>query len=70
LQHEGQTLVTEESKARAFLDFFDDILGTHASRTSSIDLHRLGLPTINLSQLSDRCTEEEIWMVIKSLPPD
>jgi hypothetical protein len=26
----------------------------------SIDLHRLGLPTINLSQLSDRFTEEEV----------
>jgi hypothetical protein len=70
LQHEGQTLVTEESKAHAFLDFFDGILGTPASRTSSIDLHRLGLPTINLSQLSDRFTQEEVWTVIKSLPLD
>jgi hypothetical protein len=71
LHHEGQTLVTEESKARALLDFFDGILGTPASRTSSIDLHCLRLPTIiNMSQLCDRFTEEEVWMVIKSLPPD
>jgi hypothetical protein len=53
LEHVGQILVTKESKAHAFFDFFDDVLGTPPLRMSSMDLQCLGLPRANLSQLNE-----------------
>jgi hypothetical protein len=63
-------LVAEESKAQAFFDFFDDVLGTPPTRACSVDFQTLGLPTCNLSDLDERFTEAEIWDVIRSFLPD
>jgi hypothetical protein len=40
------------------------------SRTHALDLDRLQLPRLDLVALVERFTEEEVWGVIKSLPPD
>jgi hypothetical protein len=63
-------LVAEQSKAQAFLQFFDEVLGTPPSKSCSMDFQTLGLPQINLSSLGDRFTKDEVWTVISSLPPD
>jgi hypothetical protein len=67
---DGHVLVSEEVKAQAFFNFFDEVLGTPPLRNCSVNMEILGLPTVNLSQLNERFTEEEVWAVIKSLPPD
>jgi hypothetical protein len=50
LEHEGQVLVAEHGKARAWYDFFDDVLGSLAVRTSGVLLEALGLPYLDLQQ--------------------
>jgi hypothetical protein len=70
LEHEGQVLVAEHGKARAWYDFFDDVLGSLAVRTSGVLLEALGLPYLDLQQLGLWFTKEEVWTVISSLPPD
>jgi hypothetical protein len=63
-------MVTEHNKDQAFLQFFNDILGTPASWSYTVDLQVSVLPQLNLASLDDRFTEEEIWSVISSLPPN
>jgi hypothetical protein len=63
-------LVDESRKAEALFDFFDDVLGTLSQRHREINLDLLDLPTLNLSTLSERFTEQEVLSVIRSLPPD
>jgi hypothetical protein len=38
LVHEGQTLVAEDRKAEVTFEFFDEILGTSATRSNAINL--------------------------------
>jgi hypothetical protein len=70
LEHNRETLVTEDRKAEAAFLFFDDILGTPPTRANAIKLELINLPLLNLSSLGNHFTEEEVWSVIKSLPPD
>jgi hypothetical protein len=70
VHHEGQVLVTEESKAQAFFNFFEDVLGTPPMCACSVDLQTLGLTNFNLLELTERFTKVVIWAVIRSLPPD
>jgi hypothetical protein len=74
LEHDGQVLVAEESKAQAFFGFFNGVLGTPPTHACIINFQTLGLPTCNLSDLGKHFTEDEIWGggggVIRLLPPD
>ncbi|KAM0823401.1 hypothetical protein ACQ4PT_070893 [Festuca glaucescens] len=45
-------------------------LGTVDSRARSVDLGNLGLPIIDLVDLENAWTVEEVWNVIKSMPAD
>jgi hypothetical protein len=63
-------LIAEDRKAEAAFEFFDDILGVPSSRACCNDLDCLDLPRHELNGICDRFTEEEIWTVIHSLPPD
>jgi hypothetical protein len=41
-----------------------------AQRSTSINLELLSLPELDLSSLADRFTEDEVFQVIRALPPD
>jgi hypothetical protein len=70
LQHDGQILVSEDHKAAAVFDYFDSIMGTPPAHDCSIAFVHLDLPQLQLNHLYDRFTEEEVWAVIRALPPD
>jgi hypothetical protein len=68
--HMGGSVVDEAGKAQLLFEHFYSIQGTHQDRSVYIDFDKLNLLTHQLSTL-DRCfSEEEIWQVIRSLPPD
>jgi hypothetical protein len=62
--------VQEESKVEAAFDFFNGRLGEPTIRSYAINLEDLDLPQQDLSGLGNWFTEEEVWGVIRSLPPD
>jgi hypothetical protein len=68
--HEGNVLVSEESKAQAFFSFYDKLLGTSTSCSCNINLDVLDLPRLSLASLGEHFTEEEIWVVIRVMPAD
>jgi hypothetical protein len=70
LEHHGHVLVAEESKAQAFFDFFDDVLGTPPMRACNVDFQDLDLPTCNLSNLDEHFTKVGIRDAIRSLLTD
>jgi hypothetical protein len=63
-------LVAEEQKTLAAHEFFNNILGTLASRVSSLNMELLDLPCIDLVHLGERFTEGEVLAMIRALPPD
>jgi hypothetical protein len=70
LDHEGQCLISENSKVQAVFQFFDEILGRPTSRSHAINLELLDLPRLQLSVLANRFTEEEVLGVIREMLPD
>lgn len=70
LQEDGPIYVEEDQKAYLAFSFFDNILGTSASRSSTINLELLDLPQFDLSHLEEHFTEDEVWEVIKSPSPN
>jgi hypothetical protein len=70
LEHRGQILVQEESKVEAAFGFFNGRLGEPTIHSYAINLEDLDLPQLDLSELGNWFTEEEVWGVIRSLPPD
>jgi hypothetical protein len=60
----------EESKAEAAFSFFEAIMGTPVARSNSISLELLHLPHLSVNHLTPCFTEQEVWNVIWSLPPD
>jgi hypothetical protein len=69
LKHRGQLLVQEECKPKATFNFFNERLGTPATRSHAINLEDLDLLILDLSSLGNHFTEE-VWRVIRSLPPN
>jgi hypothetical protein len=70
LLHEVNVVVAEDRKAEVAFSFFDEILGSPPIRSCAIKLEQLDIPSLNLSCLSDRFIEAEVWAVISALPPD
>jgi hypothetical protein len=67
----GNELVTEQGrKEDCFFQFYSETLGAIHTRDSSIDLNRLDLPHLDLHEFDAIFTEDEVWGVIKELPPD
>lgn len=48
----------------------DDILGQEPARDYSLNLDSLGITPLALASLDAPFTEEEVWAVIRALPPD
>jgi hypothetical protein len=62
-------VVTEDQNVQVTFQLFE-IPGTPSARSNAINLEHLGLPCLNLHELCDRFTEQEIWSVVRSLPPN
>lgn len=70
LHHDGSTLVTEEDKAVAAFQFYDDLLGVQRERSARLNFDFLGLPSMDLAHLDVCFSEEEIWVTISAMPSD
>jgi hypothetical protein len=68
LDHDGQTVVTKDRKAKLAIEFYEQILGSPSVHSNSINLDILDLRCANMPELCERFTEEEVWNVIRSLP--
>jgi hypothetical protein len=53
LAYKGQVLLVEDSKAKVALNYFDNVLGTPATRANSIKVERLDLLCLTLLELSE-----------------
>lgn len=70
LHVDGGIITGQDSLAKAVDSFYTNLIGTTNDRAFSLDLATLGMPTAELSHLDAPITEEEIWEVVKNLPPD
>lgn len=61
---------TQEEKAQVFYDHFVDVLGFEEDRSSTINLAALGVPALEMHDLTRPFTEQEVWEVIKEMPAD
>jgi hypothetical protein len=62
--------MAEEDKARVTFSYYDDVMGTPACRTNSINLEMLDLPRSNMHELDEHFSEDDVWRVIRVLPLD
>jgi hypothetical protein len=51
-------------------DFFNEVLASPPAHSHRIKFKVLGLPSLDRLAMSARFPEEEVWSVIKGLPPD
>lgn len=56
--------------ADALFEHYSAILGTSFQRTAMINLSTMAYPSIDLSTLDQYFSEDEVWSVIKEIPPD
>lgn len=65
-----QLLTTEEEKEEAVWHFYNELLGTPQQRDETLNLQAFYQPPHDLSGLDSPISEQEVWVVIKALPPD
>jgi hypothetical protein len=70
LNHQNSAVVEKDQKAHIVFDHFDAILGSYENRLVQLDFELLSILKINLSSVARCFSEEEVWGVIRSLPPD
>jgi hypothetical protein len=63
-------IIDEELKSQAVYDHFDQILGTVVERAHGVDLERVGLPRGHIPIIDHCFSEDEVWRIIRSMPPD
>jgi hypothetical protein len=63
-------VLSEERKSEAVLNFFDSMLGTPPTLLTLIQLDQLELLRANWAALAKWFSEEEVWSMIRLLPPD
>lgn len=69
--HHGDVVITEQSgKEEAFYAAYKELLGTCHAREHSIDLEFLGMTPLDLHELDEIYTEEEVFAVVKTMPAD
>jgi hypothetical protein len=65
-----RVLTDQEEKKQAVWNFYNNLLGMSGQREFTLDLQAFHRPAIDLSDLEQAVTEEEVWATIKSLPSD
>lgn len=70
IQHGGVWGVTEEDKLDMAHDYFCSIMGSPSPPSAALDLGRLGLPSLDLSELEVEITEDEAKKVMLEMPVD
>lgn len=70
LQQGGVWGVTEEDKLAMAHDYFLEIMGSPSPPMVALDLGRLGLPTLDLSELEIEISEDEAKKVMLEMPSD
>lgn len=70
IQHGGVWGVTEEDKLDMAHDYFCSIMGSLSPPSAALDLGRLGLPSLDLSELEVEITEDEAKKVMLEMPVD
>ncbi|KAM0866544.1 hypothetical protein ACQ4PT_042574 [Festuca glaucescens] len=67
----GSDLVTDQGRKEAcFFEAYNKLLGEIQVRDNTIDLDKLELPHLDLHDVDAIFSEEEVWGVIRELPPD
>jgi hypothetical protein len=65
-----QIIMQQEEKQVAAWQFYNNLLGTAGQRDLTLNLDAFHRTSVDLSDLDQFLSEEEIWSTIKSLPPD
>jgi hypothetical protein len=65
-----EIVIDQERKVEVFLEAYTQLLGTIVLRDHGINLQELNIKMANVEELENLFSEEEIWNVIKELPPD
>jgi mannosylglycoprotein endo-beta-mannosidase len=66
----NEIITDQERKVVAFTNAFDQMLGSIETREHSLDLIALDMKSANLEDLEALFSEEEVWAVVKEMPPD
>ena len=67
---DGLVLTKHEEKEQNIFNFYSTLLGENLDRGVTVNLEALNAPNLDLSELDDPFSEEEVWKTISSLPPD
>lgn len=70
LRVDDQVIIEQDEKKNVVWDFYNKLLSTAWSREFSLDLQSFHQPAMDLFELDQIITEEEIWATVKSLPAD
>ena len=68
---DGERLaILHNDMEQIMLNYFCGLMGAQVERANGIDIAALGLPLVNSELLDMPFTQEEVWNVVKDLPPD
>lgn len=70
VKHGDQIVTEQEELEEVFSDAYENILGHAHTREVTLDLDEMGMDTVQLQELEEIFTEEEVCAVIKELPPE
>lgn len=70
VKHNGEIITDQARKEEVFFQTYNEQLGSIQNREVTLDLAALGLQAHELSEMEAIFSEEEIWGMIKELPPD
>jgi hypothetical protein len=66
----GHLVTTQEEKQNVMFEFYEGLIGTSLPRTSTLNLQQFHNQIVDLIEMDNPITEEEVWDTIKSLPAD
>jgi hypothetical protein len=70
LEVEDRIIFEQHEKKEAVWEFYNQLLGTAGQRDFTLNLEALHQRVVDLSDLDESISEEELWAAIKSIPPD
>jgi hypothetical protein len=66
----GHLVTTQEEKQNVMFEFYEGLISTALPRTSTLNLQQFHNQIVDLTEMDNPITEEEVWDTIKSLPAD